>query len=336
MRRHRGAGVAVLVVVAVSVLAISGYDRGAPASAAGALVDAGHDGTLAAAVTAPHFYVALGDSYSSGEGTYLHDGDYDPGTTKDCHRSDLAWPRMLAADASLDITLANSQSPIAGHIACSGAQTKDIWNAQRPDQAAQLSQLGRLTPRPDLATVTIGGNDAGFADTIEACFVETRPQCDGAISSASAKIAALGNCANNDHAKLTCLRDVYSTIRRQVSTGRLIVVGYPRLFATNFTAYTVHCPWASFGTLGKMNDLIVAMNNQIRAQAAAAGAEYVDVTDALKGHELCTGKSWVRSITVASGYYDTLSAHPLREGQAAIEAIVAGYLRAHPVGRPPA
>ena len=303
MKRYRRAisGVAAMLIIG-GLLAINGPGAMAPASA----------GTA-------HFYAALGDSYSSGEGTYLNDNQYDPGTTGDCHRSDLAWPRMLAAETSLNLTLAGSRagvsSPIAGHIACSGAATADLLSTQ-------IGQLGVLTPKPDLATVTIGGNDAGFSKVARTCYVDTKSKCESAISDARKKIETLG------------LSEIYRKIRPNVANGRLVVVGYPRLFDTSVAAYTVHCPWASFGTLGKMNDLIVAMDNRIKQESTAAGVEYVDILNALKDHELCTDKSWVRSITVASGL-NKLSAHPLQEGQAAIKNILAGYLRAHPVQSPP-
>ncbi|MBL7252933.1 SGNH/GDSL hydrolase family protein [Paractinoplanes lichenicola] len=270
----------------------------------------------AAAATA-NFYVALGDSYSSGEGTYLANSGYDKGTTENCHRSDLGWARMLTTDPALNLTLGNGQSAIAGHIACSGAVKKHLVSEGQHSDRSQVQQLAAMSPRPALATVTIGGNDAGFSTVAKACFKNYK--CFDEISSARKKIETME------------LRSVYTTLRSHVANGRLVVVGYPRLFDTSFAAYTKHCSWAPFESLGKMNDLVVAMNKKIRAEADAAGVDYVDVQESLKGHELCTGKSWVRSITIASGKYNTLSAHPLREGQAAIRDRVATYLRGRPV-----
>ena len=215
---------------------------------------------------------------------------------------------MLSGETSLNLTLGTGSR---GHLACSGDVTADI-----PGQLAQLSALG---VQPDLATVTIGGNDAGFSAVLKACFAYTAIQCNNAISGARTKINSLN------------LRDVYTSIKKRVSNGRLVVVGYPRLFDTSTAAYTVHCSWAKLGTLGKMNDLVVAMENRAGSEARAAGVEYVSTMNVLKGHELCTGKSWVRSITILSGKYNSISGHPLKEGQRAMEAAVATYLKAHPV-----
>src|ERR1700754_1011327 len=85
-------------------------------------------------------YVALGDSYSSGNGA----GNY-ISSSGDCHRSNSAYPALWAS--------ANSPSSFT-FAACSGAVTTDVIN----------SQLGSLNASTGLVTLTIGGNDAGFAD----------------------------------------------------------------------------------------------------------------------------------------------------------------------------
>src|SRR3954451_14721299 len=74
--------------------------------------------------------VSLGDSFSSGEGT----GTYDSGTEGNhgCHRSYLAWPRLLGVAKE-------------HHLACSGAAFANLHNghkANRPDD--QLGQIERL------------------------------------------------------------------------------------------------------------------------------------------------------------------------------------------------
>ncbi|BEL05567.1 hypothetical protein Q0Z83_037580 [Actinoplanes sichuanensis] len=271
-------------------------------------------------------YVAMGDSYSSGEGTYAVNSRYDLGTADDCHRSDLAWGRMLAADPANRLSIA--------HLACSGALTKHITTATQNGAEPQINRLKRLNPRPELVTMTIGGNDAGFGKVAEACYVWGGKKCSDAINAAGKAIDRLADCTDSREAAdgYTCLKEVYRAVKDQVPTGRVVIVGYPRLFATGLRAYT-RCSWANGlpGSLGKMNDLVIKMNGQILAQTRLAGVEYVDVTDTMKGHELCTDPSWMRSITAPSGKWNTISAHPMKEGQNAIKNVVASYLRAHPV-----
>ncbi|MEU4561823.1 GDSL-type esterase/lipase family protein [Actinoplanes sp. NPDC023936] len=283
--------------------------------------------TSPASAATPHRYVAMGDSYSSGEGTYADNNRYDPGTTGDCHRSDLAWGRMLAGDSANGLQM-------SAHLACSGALTKHVMTAGHHGAEPQVNQLRKLNPRPELVTLTIGGNDAGFGKVAKDCYFWGGKKCSDALSDAGKAIDRLADCTDSREAGegYTCLKDVYRAVKDQVPTGRVVVVGYPRLFATGREAYT-RCWWANGlpGSLGKMNDLVIKMNKQILAQAGLARVEYVDVTDTMKGHELCTDPSWIRSITAPSGKWNTISAHPMKEGQTAIKKVVAGYLRDHPV-----
>ncbi len=86
-------------------------------------------------------YVALGDSYSSGTGTrtYISDGT-------SCYRSVYAYPSLDAAQLGLSLTFR----------ACSGAKVADVTN----------TQLSALTTSTAYVTISVGGNDAGFADVL--------------------------------------------------------------------------------------------------------------------------------------------------------------------------
>ncbi len=132
-------------------------------------------------------YVALGDSYSSGEGaafpivTYRSDISPDPSTfTSDnrCHRSDNSYPQVLKRDLAV---------PTFKFWACSGALLSEMTNQLNKDnnnplkkkysgqwnEPAQLDHIASATgspdPNVDLVTLSIGGNDAGFVDALKAC-----------------------------------------------------------------------------------------------------------------------------------------------------------------------
>ena len=107
-------------------------------------------------------YVALGDSYSSGVGTrsYIDDGT-------SCQRSTLAYPSLLAAQRGYALDFR----------ACSGATVADVTN----------SQLGALNSGTSFVTISVGGNDAGFADVLTECALPGwASDCDGAIDGAQA------------------------------------------------------------------------------------------------------------------------------------------------------
>jgi len=151
--------------------------------------------------------VALGDSYSSGEGASVDKGkDYYKETDFKlklnvkgsdkvffqnlCHRSKNAWSRQaVLSDNSTSIgQRADSWDPTMDFQfhACSGAETLNLLpyytvpTDQRPKTAfgkegtphwGELPQLdqGYLDENTTLVTLSIGGNDARFASVIEHC-----------------------------------------------------------------------------------------------------------------------------------------------------------------------
>ncbi|MCR1782128.1 carboxypeptidase regulatory-like domain-containing protein [Nocardioides carbamazepini] len=132
----------------------------------------------------PPRYVAMGDSFSSGEGVPV----FDPGTATDldpddgpstwekawalvtgdevgntCHRSGKSYSRLLASEPQFEEWLTPAM-----FAACSGAIAKDLAepnpnNQHEPAQNASLSQATRAV------TLTMGGNDADFGGIIASC-----------------------------------------------------------------------------------------------------------------------------------------------------------------------
>lgn len=225
-------------------------------------------------------YVALGDSYSSGEAA----GNY-YGEPKRCHRSPGAWAN-LAANASPRVAL-------AANLACSGAKTGDL-----------TGQVNELPADTEIATVTVGGNDLGFSDVLAKCYV--------------------GNCVKKlKQAKRTIkrleptLRARYTQIQDKMPHGQLVVIGYPRLFPKG----RERCLWLNKKEQKGANEVSAALDAATGRAAAATGARFVSVAESLNGHELCTGKSWIKSIGGTHGTSQT-QGHPLPNGQQAIAGFV--------------
>jgi hypothetical protein len=156
-------------------------------------------------VAAQPFWVALGDSYSSGEGAGEYkidrnsDGDFtDPGEDTDflscpsspgstcavrtqnfCHRSTTAYSQISAFSQELGYANFTARE----FHACSGAEAKNIlpraiggvgqtdndWPYVATDDVPQLDHSG--ISGADMVTLTIGGNDAMFATLLEKCFL---------------------------------------------------------------------------------------------------------------------------------------------------------------------
>ncbi|MFJ6833468.1 SGNH/GDSL hydrolase family protein [Streptomyces sp. NPDC091209] len=127
--------------------------------------------------------VAMGDSYSSGEGASDGNADYYPETnyrdknTRDaCHRSHRAWSRQatIPGESLPTAQLDDSWSARIDYhlIACSSARTYNVLGVPQ-DNAGETSQInqGYLDNNTTLVTLSIGGNDARFSGIIQNCLL---------------------------------------------------------------------------------------------------------------------------------------------------------------------
>ncbi|MFD6417691.1 SGNH/GDSL hydrolase family protein [Streptomyces sp. NPDC060194] len=243
--------------------------------AATTLALTGAGAAQAAGSAAPVDYVALGDSYSSGVGS----GGYDS-ASGDCKRTPRAYPALWAA--------ANSPSSFA-FTACSGARTNDVTSGQ----------LGPLNASTDLVSISIGGNDAGFADVMTTCVLQSESRCLSRIATARA------------YADTTLpgrLDSVYDAIRAKAPSARVVVLGYPRFYKLNGSCIAGLTERERAAINGGADHL-----NAVTAKRAADhGFTFGDVTPAFTGHEICSGDSWINSLNLLN---ITESYHPKAAGQ---------------------
>ena len=227
-------------------------------------------------------YVALGDSYSSGTGTRASTGD--------CYRSPYGYPRLVADAAGLSLD----------YQACSGATTADLLSRQ----------IGAVTAETDYVSVTIGGNDVGFASVITACALPGwMGDCFGKLSTAQTVLRS----------ELPARLDsVYGGIRTRAPQATVAVAGYPLLF--NGT----DCSLATFFSAEEMRQLNAStheLNSLVSQRASAAGHRFVDVRSTFAGHAWCDSSEWINglSMPVEESY------HPNRAGnQGYAGAVTAG------------
>ncbi len=237
----------VRLVSCATVLALAGTGLAAPAFATASTVTAKN---------AAENYAALGDSYSSGVGTreYLDDSG-------DCLRSPKAYPQLWAeanAPASFDF------------VACSGATTTDV----------NADQLDVLDADTGFVTISVGGNDIGFADTVQDCLFGTDDACIGSVEDAEASMRdelpdALGT--------------TYDRISAAAPNASVLVLGYPRLNELGdcgIPGYTE----VKRERINEASDLLAEV---IGDAASVAGFTYVDVRSVFDGHGVCADTEWV-------------------------------------------
>ncbi|GAA3431135.1 SGNH/GDSL hydrolase family protein [Kutzneria kofuensis] len=233
--------------------------------------------TAAAAPTAPGRYVALGDSYAVGVGTYTYDDPNDA-----CRRGPLAYSRLWAAAHPSTTYVEES---------CSGAEVADVVN-----QAA-----AGLTPDTSLVTVQVGGNDVGFVSVLETCILNLPDStCTNAVTTAidTGRSVLPGSLAG-----------LYSGIRAKAPSAQVVVMGYPRMYKIGG-----NCLFGLSDTKRTaLNNAADVLDGLIQTAAANAGFRFVDAPAVFTGHEICSGNSvWLTSLQwdkLNESYHPTANGH---------------------------
>jgi hypothetical protein len=262
-------------------------------------------------------FVNLGDSFSSGEGT---GSPYQSGTDVSgvdmCHRSDNSYSGQYTRLSGFWKTVKN--------VACSGAVTHDITNAPGSQNAMQiptqneLAQVSGVNNNSGIVTVTIGGNNMNLGGIFTQCY--------------SPSFTSVNDCfkqkfdqtfMNNIHTFLTQgsyignvydppLLDTYNSIKAAYPNATIIVSTYPQIFPAtqpvSLTCDEIDGP----DMLGLIRGVVTAINNEVKAAAAAANLTVLDEENAFHGHEVCTNEPWVNG-RVNFGLADE-SFHPMTRG----------------------
>lgn len=261
-----------------------------------------------------HDYLALGDSYISGEGSYNYLQGTDTADNK-CHVSLLSYPYLLAHDLNY-----NSFHSVA----CSGAKMKDITDTskqyegqartktKRGDyskgqidsflgnfQPGYIDQLDFVTTyQPQVITLSVGGNDVGFSGILASCISPLN------LATCYSTYEDRLELVRQINAQFPSLVSTYQTLKKTSSPDtRIYAIGYPQIvkpggdcrinvqlnadelvFAQQFTSY---------------------LDDIIQQAAAKAGVFYVDTQNALNGHRLCEarpGEFAVNGLTRGTDY----------------------------------
>jgi GDSL-like Lipase/Acylhydrolase family len=300
-------------------------------------------------------YVALGDSYSAGEGG----GDYLPNSdlpNNHCDRSPHAYGPLLDAAR---------QPGSFAFVACSGAVTRDLVNPNAegnidPNTSGpEAPQLDALRPATTIATLTIGGNDIGFSELAQRClfgrfgffFKWGNPGCaadttfvaklDARIHAFAGNGTALSAAGEPIEPILALLLAAHS----RAPQAAFYVLGYPRLFGSFRgecgvgTIYANNVPILGYASVAVkilskdakwVNTIVDEIDNALKtatreAKVLTGGSfTYVTPEKSFASHRLCdTGPSWIKPLSANADYNDpsTLtdldpgSLHPTLDGQ---------------------
>jgi lysophospholipase L1-like esterase len=218
-------------------------------------------------------YVALGDSYSAGVGA--------PGQSGLCLRGSNGYPALWAR---------RNHPASFENLACVGATTDDVLQSQLPFVAATT----------DLLTITIGGNDAGFAPTIISCTISSDAAC------ASLMATTHDFVTNVMPGRLDA---TYRAIKQRAPDARVVVLSYPVLFDT--TSANCGIGGMSVAKRRMLNASSQQLHELIKDRVRAAGFTFADVQGDFAGHGVCGASPWINGITVVPV---TNSFHPNSSG----------------------
>jgi hypothetical protein len=291
--------------------------------------------------------VALGDSYSSGEGVY----PYRPNTDNSidgCHRSPQAYSALLKLPNQTVALGANSADEY-DFLACSGAHSTSMtanavntstsqenpfdaqWGAPYYDHDEELQiPTGYLDANTDAVTLSIGGNDARFADVITTCLTSGLRLNDCSASSYimsgdKTPLPALETHIIQDLLPAK-LQATYLAVHQAAPNAVIFVVGYPRLFPT--AGSTESCPIDLTLTLADeqwINSLSALMTKTIQNAVTAVAAQgvkihFVDPTASFSSHDICASSNWLNGVVLTPS--TSGSFHPTTGGQAGYAALV--------------
>jgi hypothetical protein len=282
---------------------------------------------VAPAKARPTAIVSMGDSFISGEGgRWLGNGaepfgtrsgtdraaygcgalgcEYDPtriygpSEENDCHRSDVAPIESAPIEVHEKVNLA-----------CSGAKARDLWPGDEggtahfgePPEADQLAAVAR---RDDvrMVVVTVGANDVGFGELVAECAVDwaRSPEGEQATCHRDAEAHIRGALPAATRRITAAFRGVRRTMGADgYARGdyRLVAMGYASPFPTGTWFRYPEDGWSRLTEGGcpvwnadadwAANQATVDLAEALKAAAEATGSEYLDLTHAFDGHQLC-------------------------------------------------
>ncbi|MFD7653588.1 hypothetical protein ACFV4N_06370 [Actinosynnema sp. NPDC059797] len=310
--------------------------------------------------------VALGDSYSSGEGSggngAYHRETNVLGDTPDlrnaCHRSPHAWSRQgkLAAhggntigqiadfynDPTLDYHLLACSGARARHVlpfhSANGDPPKDALGKTGEGMYRDLSQLDRgyVDENTTLVTMSIGGNDARFTDILTTCLTYLF-DCPEQVLEGDAKMLKEAAPERIRNEVMPSVATTVREIHRLAPNAKIVLMGYPKLLEHG-PACELAYSGRTIDWLAEMSDLLAIEYSGLALDLNTEGipVEFADPRAAFNGKGACGNPARINFIvtTRTDGDQPVLnqpvaaeSLHPTREGHQLYGEVFTGALR---------
>lgn len=275
-------------------------------------------------------YVAMGDSYSSGEGNSGFEVGTDEDGVNECHRSQYAYPHWLQQTPGLTLDSMN-------FVACSGATTEDVlYGDEEEGNWGEGPQVDALSEDTEIVTITMGGNDIGFKAFATECGID---DCDSTTDIYS---TTLGRIENELPDKV---EDVLDAIASRTDDAHVFVVGYPYVTpGSDLSSLPIQCTYlnsseglgedslAARDVVRELNEALDAAVTSFDNTHSSSVFTFIDpnasIDGTFDGHDVCQGiDTFFHNITVndwiGNGYRARIL-HPNIDGQYEYYSIVSG------------
>lgn len=268
-------------------------------------------------------YLALGDSYSSGEGDITASGaHYLSGTAGEhgCHISDRSYPFLLRDNYGIQPQ--NMES-----VACSGAQVSFDYMGDDTNYSGQNNRLqkqglqGQALKReqtialdnfapgevkqidfvrkykPSVVTLTGGGNDVGFAKILEYCasphlsdfdFI-VHQSCGYAIKGSELETMLYDSIDS----QYSATKLLIAELQEASPNTKFIIVGYPSFIDAGSAVCNPNDGLLDSNERAMIQNALEYMNKMLKRAAHDTSVSYADIEDSLEGGRICEGGEYV-------------------------------------------
>ncbi len=274
-------------------------------------------------------YLAMGDSYSSGEGDIERNRSnnkkyYRQGTNVDgglvnnvmipqekCHVSTRSYPYLLAQGMALDAPL-SAPTTRWQSIACSGATAWDVkkqgsGNYMGQNTSGGISRLNASVSPQDLRTQALNEFIPGRQKQIE-FLKKYKPRAitltvggnDIGFGEKIKNCVNIGTCVFASYqwrsnlkielaSQFTNLKDLYEELHNASPQTKIYVLGYPQFINADPNGSCSRTLFLDKSEREMIVNSTTYLNNIIEQAAKAAGVIYVDIENSLQGGMLCQG-----------------------------------------------
>lgn len=300
-------------------------------------------------------YLAMGDSYSSGQGDIGKKSDgrsyYLPGTEKkeQCHLSSRSYPFLLRNSWLLSAD--NMKS-----VACSGARVLPDFYGNPDNYYGQAGRLAGLSEsdlvaakhialdqfvpghipqlefikkyHPKMITFTAGGNDVGFPDIIYYCassyrllgFIPTDETC--AYAKDPEMYSSLMSLIEDQY---VYNKQLIEKIKLASPDTQIYLVSYPHFIARALACYDNSAILDRF-EINMIRGGVEHFNTILKTVAHDTDTNYVDIENSLNGGQICQGSKYMtgplRALIQNHDFKDPNMYHPNAEGHKQIASTI--------------